>query len=212
MILVTTVTCVNSILFSWLNNSCFASLVQVWSKLGIKKEEVIQWVENCRKVRTLCTRNLKLGSHKVLSCVRIRMRELANIGPLVSWETEWNDSNQLDTCMYACPQFWDYTPMASHIDVVLSVNYASLHWLWIWVKLWGKLKNRLCSGIWISKWAHRKFFFYCVWFIAERLTEWLIIVQCSQFTFVCMYVCMYLCMYVCMYVCMYLCMYIHHFN
>ena len=37
------------------------------------------------------------------------------------------------------------------------------------------------------------FFFYCVWFIAERLSRWLIIVQHSQFTFVCMYVCIYVC-------------------
>ena len=36
--------------------------------------------------------------------------------------------------------------------------------------------------------------------IAERLSTKLIIVQHSQFAFVCMHVCIYVCMYVCMYV------------
>ena len=88
-----------SILFSWLNNSCSASLVQVWSKLGIKKEEVIQWVENCRKVHTLCTRILQLGSRKMLFCVRIRASQ--HRPSCLLRETEWNDSNQLDH-MYVC--------------------------------------------------------------------------------------------------------------
>lgn len=51
--IVPTITYIQVILGTqYVNNSCSASLVQVWSKLGIKKEEVIQWVENCRKVHT----------------------------------------------------------------------------------------------------------------------------------------------------------------
>ena len=49
--------------------------------------------------------------------------------------------------------------------------------------------------------------------IAKHLSARLLIVQCGQFVFVCMYVCMlcmYVCMYACMYVCMYVCMYIRH--
>ena len=70
--------------------------MQVWTKLGIKKEEVIQWVENCRKVRTLCTKNLQLESSKsggamkaasqgaTLNLTCVRMLELASTGPFVS--------------------------------------------------------------------------------------------------------------------------------
>ena len=47
--------------------------------------------------------------------------------------------------------------------------------------------------------------------IAEFLSTRLIIVQRSQFAFVCIYVCMYMYVHVCIYVHVCTCMYIHHF-